>query len=83
VSLRGHQAPAQPQRDRQFNRALHTIVVARLRDDSQTRAYAARHRAEGKSARDIRRCLKRVVARQLFKLLERCDRAAVELANPS
>jgi transposase len=61
--------------DRQLNRALHTIVVARLRDDPQTRAYAARRRSEGKSVRDIRRCLKRAVARQLFKLLERCDRA--------
>ena len=69
--------------DRQLNRALHTIVVARLRDDPQTQAYAARRRAEGKSTRDIRRCLKRVVARQLFKLLERYDRAAVELANLS
>jgi transposase len=44
--------------DRQLNRALHTIVVARLRDDPDTRAYAARRRAEGKSMRDIRRCLK-------------------------
>jgi hypothetical protein len=60
---------------------LHTIVVARLRDDSQTRAYAARRkRAEGKSPKEALRCLKRVVARQLFKLLERCDRAAVELS---
>jgi transposase len=42
--------------DRQLNRALHTVVVARLRDDADTRAYAARRRAEGKSARDIRRC---------------------------
>jgi transposase len=42
--------------DRQLNRALHTIVLARLRDDAQTRAYAARRRAEGKSPRDIRRC---------------------------
>jgi len=65
--------------DRQLNRALHTIVVARLRDDPTTRAYAARRRAEGKSVRDIRRCLKRAVARQLFKLLERCDRSTVEL----
>jgi transposase len=64
--------------DRQLNRALHTIVVARLRDDPQTRAYAARRRAEGKSVREIRRCLKRAVARQLFKLLERYDRSAVE-----
>ena len=57
--------------DRQLNRALHTIVLARLRDDPDTRAYAARRRAEGKSSRDVRRCLKRAVARQLFKLLER------------
>jgi transposase len=41
--------------DRQLNRALHTIVIARLRDDPETRAYAARRRSEGKSARDIRR----------------------------
>jgi transposase len=65
--------------DRRLNQALHTIVVARLRDDPQTQAYAARRRAEGKSARDIRRCLKRVVVRQLFKLLEGHDRAVVDL----
>jgi transposase len=65
--------------DRQLNRALHTIVVARLRDDPVTRAYAARRRAEGKSAREVRRCLKRAVARQLFKLLEGHDRAMVEI----
>ena len=67
--------------DRQLNRALHTVVVARLRDDPATRADAARRRREGKSARDIRRCLKRAVARQLFKLLERCDRAGVEMVR--
>jgi transposase len=67
--------------DRQLNRALHTIVVARLRDDPVTRAYAARRRGEGKSTRDVRRCLKRAVARQLFKLLERLDRTGVQLAN--
>jgi transposase len=65
--------------DRQLNRALHTIVVARLRNDPQTRAYAARRRAEGKSVRDVRRCLKRAVARQLFKLLERYHRPGVEV----
>lgn len=64
--------------DRQLNRALHTIVVARLRDDPETRAYAARRRVEGKSVREVRRCLKRAVARQLFKLLERYDRLTVE-----
>ena len=65
--------------DRQLNRALHTIVLARLRDDPTTRADAARRRAEGKSVRDIRRCLKRAVARQLFKLLEGHDRTVVEI----
>ena len=65
--------------DRQLNRALHTVVVARLRDDPATRAYAARRRTEGKSTREIRRCLKRAVARQLFKLLEHHDRSAVEV----
>ena len=65
--------------DRQLNRALHTVAVARLRDDPDTRAYALRRRTEGKSTRDVRRCLKRAVARQLFKLLERHDRPAVEV----
>jgi Transposase IS116/IS110/IS902 family len=34
--------------DRQRNRALHTIVLARLREDPATRAYAVRRRAEGR-----------------------------------
>jgi transposase len=65
----------------QLNRALHTVVVARLRDDPDTRAYAARRRAEGKSIRDVRRCLKRAVARQFFTLLERHDRPTVEVVK--
>ena len=65
--------------DRQLNRALHTMVLARLRDDPSSRAYAARRRSQGKSTREIRRCLKRAVARQLFKLLEGHDRAVVEI----
>jgi transposase len=40
-------------------------------DDPTIRAYAARRRGEGKSVREIRRCLKRTVARQLYRLLER------------
>jgi transposase len=55
--------------------------MARLRDDPATCAYAARRRAEGKSPREIRRCLKRVIARQLFKLLQLYDRPQVEVAR--
>jgi transposase len=65
--------------DRQLNQALHTIALARLRNDPETRAYAARRTAEGKSRRDIKRCLKRIIARQLFRLLERYDQPGVEV----
>jgi transposase len=56
--------------DRQLNRALHTIVLTRTRIDPDTKDYIARRIAEGKSARDARRCLKRYVARRTFRLLE-------------
>lgn len=59
------------QGDRQLNRALHNVVLVRLRHDPATRAYAARRQAEGRSLREIQRCLKRAVARQLFRFLER------------
>jgi len=56
--------------DRQLNRALHTITLSRLSCHPETRAYAARRLAEGKTSREIRRCLKRHLARRLYKLLE-------------
>jgi transposase len=56
--------------DRQLNRALHTIVLSRMAYHAETRAYVARRIAEGKTAREIQRCLKRYLARRLFKLLE-------------
>lgn len=56
--------------DRQLNRALHTIVLTRARMDPATKDYIARRMAEGKTEREARRCLKRYVARQLYRLLE-------------
>lgn len=56
--------------DRRLNQALHTTVITRLRHDPTTQAYAERRRAGGKTDREIKRCLKRYVARQLFRLLE-------------
>jgi transposase len=58
--------------DRQLNRALHTIVLSRLRHHAETKAYLERRAAEGKTLREIKRCLKRHLARRLFKLLEAC-----------
>lgn len=62
--------------DRQVNRALHTIALARLASHAETRAYAARRAAAGKKPREIKRCLKRYLARRLFRLLERTAPAA-------
>jgi transposase len=56
--------------DRQLNRALHTVTLVRLLRDPTTQAYAARRRAQGKTDPEIRRCLKRYIARQLYRLLE-------------
>ena len=56
--------------DRQLNRALHTIVTSRLQHDPETRAYAERRLAEGRTPREVKRCLKRYVARRMFRLLE-------------
>ena len=56
--------------DRQLNRALNTIALSRIRYDQTTRDYLARRTAEGKSRREIRRCLKRYIARDLYRLLE-------------
>jgi transposase len=56
--------------DRQLNRALHTVALSRLRYDPRTRRYADRRRAEGKTDREIKRCLKRYIARELYRRLE-------------
>jgi transposase len=55
--------------DRQANNALWRIVLVRLATDQRTKDYAARRTLEGKSKKEIIRCLKRHVAREMFKLL--------------
>jgi transposase len=56
--------------DRQLNRALHTIVLHRRQHDPVTKDYIARRVAEGKSAREATRLLKRYLARHLYRLLQ-------------
>jgi transposase len=55
--------------DRQANRALYTIVLTRMCHDPRTRSYVERRTTEGRSKREIIRCLKRYVAREIYKLL--------------
>ena len=55
--------------DRRLNSALHTAALTRMTHDSETCAYVEKRRAEGKSDREIRRCVKRYLARRVFKIL--------------
>ncbi|THA55854.1 IS110 family transposase [Streptomyces sp. A0958] len=55
--------------DRAANNALHTIVLTRMRFDERTRAYVERRTKEGLSKKDIMRCLKRFVAREVYRAL--------------
>lgn len=56
--------------DRRLNRALHMILVTRRRSHPATIAYIERRLQEGKSRREAIRCLKRYLARNLYRLLE-------------
>jgi transposase len=67
--------------DRQANRALHLIAVCRLRYCERTRAYVKRRTAEGKTQREIMRCLKRYIAREVFNSL-RADLADTTQPRP-
>lgn len=55
--------------DRGANQALWRIVIVRLSCDARTQAYAVRRRAEGLNKREVIRCLKRYVAREVFSCL--------------
>ena len=55
--------------DRQANYALHQITVTRMAWDPRTRAYVTRRRTEGRTTKEIMRCLKRYIAREIYRLL--------------
>jgi transposase len=57
--------------DRALNRAIHAIALCRIRSCPRTRAYVTRRTAEGKTPREIRRCLRRYIARELYRHLNR------------
>ena len=63
--------------DRAANNALWTISMVRMRSDPRTRAYVARRTAEGLSTKEIQRCLKRYIVRELYPLI------LADLAEPS
>jgi transposase len=56
--------------DRQLNRALHVIALQRTRSHPQTRAYHQKLLATGKTPREARRCIKRMLARHFHHRLQ-------------
>ncbi|MDH6186771.1 transposase [Polaromonas sp. CG_23.6] len=55
--------------DRQANNALWTIAMVRMRSDARTRQYVERRTGEGLSKKEIHRCLKRYIVRELYPLI--------------
>jgi len=66
--------------DRAANRALHTIVLCRMRWDPRTRTYVQRRTQQGLAKKEIMRCLKRYVAREVYKILTTPPRST---SNPT
>jgi transposase len=55
--------------DRQANAALHRIAIVRLCHEQRTQDYIAKRQREGKSKKEAIRCVKRYIARQVYKIL--------------
>ncbi len=68
--------------DRRVNQALHMAVVTRMTHDPETRAYVERRLAEGLTKREIRRILKRYLARQIFRALNAAQDATSATTAP-
>jgi transposase len=58
--------------NREANRALYMICLARMRRDLRTQEYVSRRTQEGKSKPEIIRCLKRYIAREVYRVLISC-----------
>lgn len=69
--------------DRAANNALHTIALTRMRYHPPTRAYVERRTAEGLSKKEIIRCLKRAIAREMHRILTTPAAPANPLVKPS
>jgi transposase len=60
--------------NRQANNALWRVVMTRIRIDQRTKAYITRRISEGKTKKEAIRCLKRYVAREIYRVLIACRR---------
>jgi len=57
--------------DRRLNSAIHRIAIVRMRCDDRTKEYVKRRTKEGRTKKEIIRCLKRYITRELYRTLNR------------
>ncbi|TDP89052.1 transposase IS116/IS110/IS902 family protein [Leucobacter luti] len=55
--------------DRRLNHAHHMVALSRMIHDDETRAYVEKRRAEGRTTKEIRRSIKRYLARRVYRVL--------------
>jgi transposase len=68
--------------NRDANRALYVIAVCRMSRDKRTRSYVAKRTAEGKTKKEIIRCLKRYIAREVYRILTSLSLPRSSISRP-
>lgn len=66
------------QGNRRVNMFFHRIVLTQARIYPPAQAYLARHRAEGRTDREARRALKRLLVRRVFRAWSECFATSLE-----
>jgi transposase len=61
--------------DRRINSALHMAAITRMTYDTEACDYVEKRRGEGKTDKEIRRCVKRYLDRRVFRILAAAARA--------
>lgn len=68
------------QGNRDANRALYVIAIGRMSREKRTQSYVAKRTAEGKSKKETIRCLKRYIAREVYRVLVSSLRASPSIS---
>lgn len=55
--------------DRRLNKALHTVAMVRMTHDEETKRYTHKRTQEGRTTKETRRCIKRYLARKVYRIL--------------
>lgn len=68
--------------DRTLNKALHLVALTRMTFDPETIEYVEKRQAEGRTKKEIRRCVKRYLARRIYRTLNAAIPSHCHVDNP-